>query len=269
MKANFTIPSGLLLEFSVAHREGLEVRWLDSYLTNDYFEPIHYQNLLSLVPRPGSGWVSPSQRPATQHSSGIGRGSGNAGRLAGRRHVTGSHINRFLGRTWCVVISGTEKTIRGCNIGVCVCVYARAYIYLYVCICKYQHVCMCVYICDCVCVCVGIMCICMYITDSVTPWTVTHQASLSMEFSRQKYWRGQPFPSPGDLSYPGITPGSPSLQADSLPSEPQGKPFIYMYYVYTYMCIYIYMNTQTIRLAITSSYHIWYVYMMFTYIIYM
>ena len=139
---------------------------------------------------------------------------------------------------------------------VCVCVYARAYIYLYVCICKYQHVCMCVYICDCVCVCVGIMCICMYITDSVTPWTVTHQASLSMEFSRQKYWRGQPFPSPGDLSYPGITPGSPSLQADSLPSEPQGKPLIYMYYVYTYMCIYIYMNTQTIRLAITSSYHI-------------
>lgn len=55
MKANFTIPSGLLLEFSVAHREGLEVSWLDSSLTNDYFEPIHYQNLLSLVPRPGSG----------------------------------------------------------------------------------------------------------------------------------------------------------------------------------------------------------------------
>ena len=84
MKANFAIPSGLLLAFSVAQRERLEVRWLDSYWTNDCFELVHYQNLLSLVSRPGSGWVSPSQRPATQHSSGIGCGSGNAGCLAER-----------------------------------------------------------------------------------------------------------------------------------------------------------------------------------------
>ena len=45
-----------------------------------------------------------------------------------------------------------------------------------------------------------------------------------MEFSRQKYWSGLPFPSPGDLSNPGIEPRSPALQADSLPSEPHGNP---------------------------------------------
>ena len=45
-----------------------------------------------------------------------------------------------------------------------------------------------------------------------------------MEFSRQEYWSGLPFPSPGDLPDPGIEPGSPTLQADTLPSEPQGKP---------------------------------------------
>ena len=45
-----------------------------------------------------------------------------------------------------------------------------------------------------------------------------------MEFSRQEYWSGLPFPSPGDLPDPGIEPGSPALQADSLPSEPPGKP---------------------------------------------
>ena len=45
-----------------------------------------------------------------------------------------------------------------------------------------------------------------------------------MEFSRQEYWSGLPFPSPRDLSNPGIEPGSPALQADALPSEPPGKP---------------------------------------------
>ena len=54
----------------------------------------------------------------------------------------------------------------------------------------------------------------------VTPWTLAHQASLSMEFSRQEYWSALPFPSPGDLAKPGIEPGSPALQADALPSEP-------------------------------------------------
>ena len=55
------------------------------------------------------------------------------------------------------------------------------------------------------------------------PWTVARQAPLSMGFSRQEYWSGLPFPSPGDLPDPGIKPGSPILQADSLPTELQGK----------------------------------------------
>ena len=58
----------------------------------------------------------------------------------------------------------------------------------------------------------------------VTPWTVTYQATLTMGFSRQKYWSGLPFPSPGDLLDPGIKPRSPALQADTLPSKPPGKP---------------------------------------------
>ena len=60
----------------------------------------------------------------------------------------------------------------------------------------------------------------------LTPWTVAHQALLSMEFSRQEYWSGLPFPSPGDLSNPGIKPGPPTLQVDFLPSEPPGKPTV-------------------------------------------
>ena len=55
-----------------------------------------------------------------------------------------------------------------------------------------------------------------------TPWTVAHQASPSMGFSREEYWSGLPFPSPGDLPDPGIEPTSPALQADALPSEPPG-----------------------------------------------
>ena len=55
------------------------------------------------------------------------------------------------------------------------------------------------------------------------PWTVAYQAPQSMEFSRQEYWSGWPFPSPGDLPDPGIEPWSPALQADTLPSEPPGK----------------------------------------------
>ena len=58
----------------------------------------------------------------------------------------------------------------------------------------------------------------------VTPWTVAYQAPLSMGFSRQGYWSGLPFPSPGDLPDPGIKPRSPALQADALPSEPPGRP---------------------------------------------
>ena len=55
----------------------------------------------------------------------------------------------------------------------------------------------------------------------VTPWTVAHQAPPSMGFSRQEYWSGLPFPSPGELPYPGIEPGSPALRADALLFEPE------------------------------------------------
>ena len=53
-----------------------------------------------------------------------------------------------------------------------------------------------------------------------TPWTKACQAPMSLEFSRQEYWSGLPFPSLGDLPDPGIEPGSPALHADSLLSEP-------------------------------------------------
>ena len=57
-------------------------------------------------------------------------------------------------------------------------------------------------------------------SNSVTPRTI---APLSMEFSRQEYWSGVPFPSPRDLLDPGIKLGSPAMQTDTLPSEPQGR----------------------------------------------
>ena len=56
-----------------------------------------------------------------------------------------------------------------------------------------------------------------------TPWTVAYQVPPSMGFSRQEYWSGLPFPSPGDLPDPGIEPRSPTLQVDALPAEPPGK----------------------------------------------
>ena len=59
------------------------------------------------------------------------------------------------------------------------------------------------------------------------PWTAAHQAPPPMGFSRQEYWSGLSFPSPGDLPNPGIKPRSPALQADALTSEPPGKPNIY------------------------------------------
>ena len=61
-----------------------------------------------------------------------------------------------------------------------------------------------------------------------TPWTVVYKAPLSMEFSRQEYWSGLPFPSPGDLPDPEIKPRSLALWADALPSEPPGKTVMEM-----------------------------------------
>ena len=74
----------------------------------------------------------------------------------------------------------------------------------------------------------------------VTPWTVAYQAPLSMGFSRQEYWSGLPFPSPGHLPNPGIKPGSPTLEADTLTSEPPGKPkqmlSLGIYNIFVYCC---------------------------------
>ena len=58
-----------------------------------------------------------------------------------------------------------------------------------------------------------------------TPWTLAQQAPLSMGFPKQEYCSGLPFPSPRDLPDPGAEPGSLALQADSLPTEPQGSPY--------------------------------------------
>ena len=63
-----------------------------------------------------------------------------------------------------------------------------------------------------------------YVRLFATPWTAAFQVPLSMGSSRQEYWSGSPFPSPGDLPNSGIEPGSPALQADTLPSKPPGKP---------------------------------------------
>ena len=78
-----------------------------------------------------------------------------------------------------------------------------------------------------------------------TPWTVTYQAPPSMGFPRQEYWSALPFPSPGDLPDPRIKPWSPTLQADALPSEPQGKPYSHIY-IHIYVCVCVCINIHKI-----------------------
>ena len=63
------------------------------------------------------------------------------------------------------------------------------------------------------------------VSDSATPGTVAHQAPLSMGFPRQEYWSRLPFPSPGDLSNPGIEPASPALAGGFFTTEPPGELF--------------------------------------------
>ena len=73
----------------------------------------------------------------------------------------------------------------------------------------------------------------------VTLWTVAHQAPPSMGFSRQEYWSGLPFPSPGDLPYPGIESRSPALQADALTSQLPGKFYCIYYFTYLLYTLFI------------------------------
>ena len=68
---------------------------------------------------------------------------------------------------------------------------------------------------------------CSVMSDSATLWTVAHQASVSMGFSRQEYWSGLLFPPPGDLPHPGIkptSPAAPALASGFFNTEPLGKP---------------------------------------------
>ena len=86
-----------------------------------------------------------------------------------------------------------------------------------------MNLCVCACVCARVCVCVWV-CMLGRVWLFATPWTVAHQALLSMEFFKQDYRSGLPFPSPGQLPNPQTEPGSLTLKADSLPAEPTGKP---------------------------------------------
>ena len=99
----------------------------------------------------------------------------------------------------------------------------------YVCTCTYMYT-----LCVCVCVCV---CVCMVslVWPFATPWTVACQAPQFMEFSRQEYWSGLPFPSLGDLPDPGIEPRSPmcpALAGGFFITEPPKKPYKYIHNEY-------------------------------------
>ena len=93
----------------------------------------------------------------------------------------------------------------------------------------------------CMCVCKSLSRVALL----VTLWTVACQAPLSMGFSRQEYWSGLPFLSPGDLPHPGTELWSHTLQVDSLLSEPLVKPIC----MYICMHIYMYMHKQFFQIV--------------------
>ena len=80
-----------------------------------------------------------------------------------------------------------------------------------------------------------------------TPWTVFCQAPLSMGFSRQEYWSGLPFSSPGDLSDSGIKPRSPALQADSLPTELSDIKYLFV-------CFLAIMNMELCFMKLSTAF---------------
>ena len=116
-------------------------------------------------------------------------------------------------------------------------------IYIYVCVC------VCVYVCVCMCVYGGGDLVSKSCPTLETAWTVTCQAPLSMEFSRQEYWTGFPFSSLGHLPDPGLEPMSPVSQVDSLLLSHQAFPYVYMcvcvYSIYTYACTCLYTYVCT------------------------
>ena len=102
------------------------------------------------------------------------------------------------------------------------------------------------------------------LSDSAAPWTVAHQAFLSMEFSRQEYWSGLPFPTPGDLPNPGIELASllfPALVDGFFTTCATWEAHCILYicvYVYIYTCVYIYTHTHIYRYK--PHVCVWYVY---------
>ena len=86
----------------------------------------------------------------------------------------------------------------------------------------------------------------------VIPWSVAYLTPPSMGFSRQEYWSRLPFPSPGDLSNPGIEPRSPTLQTDALPSEPQEMQ-TYIFEVH----IKQENSSENLHLNLRQQFHIW------------
>ena len=100
----------------------------------------------------------------------------------------------------------------------------------------------------CVVLCCVMLSRCSRVQLFETPWTVARQAPLSMGFSRQVSWSGLPCPSPGDLPNPRIECRSPTLQADSLPSEPSGKPSLDFF-----GSNYFYFQIKDIRLPPNTS----------------
>ena len=135
-------------------------------------------------------------------------------------------------------IAAGSSGFRSGTLCVCVCVRARArgcvHAYVHVCVCACMCMCVraCVRACACMCAC---MCVCVcacaelfsHVRLSATPWSITRQAPLSVEFSKQEYWSGLPFPIPGDLPDPGIeptSPASPILASRFFTIEPPEKP---------------------------------------------
>ena len=112
------------------------------------------------------------------------------------------------------VIPWSENVVeyRNCNSGIC-----------YVMLCKAVFSCV-MLLYAMLCYVTLVAQLCPALCDPMNIWLVAHQAPLSIGFSRQEYWIRLPFPSPGDLPNPGTELRSPALQADSLPSEPPGKP---------------------------------------------
>ena len=102
--------------------------------------------------------------------------------------------------------------------------------YMSVQICRDNYTYVCISVSIYVYMCVLVVQSCLTLWD---PMDCACQAPLSMEFSRQEYWSGLPCPSSGDITSPGVKPKSPALQADSLTSEPPGKP-IYVNYIFIF-----------------------------------